>query len=104
MVSNKRVAELANINSMSCELRKRRWNWLGHVFRRREENDCITALGKRPEGQRARGRLKTTWRTTVEKERDQAGWTSWSMARTAAQNRVDWTDVTALCAFWHDER
>ena len=35
MVSNKRVAELAGIGSMSCEVRRRRWIWLGHVFRKK---------------------------------------------------------------------
>ena len=46
-----------------------------------------------------------TWKRTVEKEQDKAGWSSWSMARTAAQNRAGWTDiVTTLCASWCDER
>ena len=60
---------MADINNISCEIRRRRWNWLGQVLRG-DENDCFTALGWTPEGQRARGRPKTTWRRTVEKERD----------------------------------
>ena len=38
-------------------------------------NDCFTALAWTPEGRRARGRTKTTWRRTVEKERNKAEWT-----------------------------
>ena len=63
---------MAEINEISCEVR-RRWNWLGRVLRREGVNDCFTALGRTPEGRRARGRLKTTWKRTVERERSEAG-------------------------------
>ena len=69
-VTNKRVVEMAEINEISCEVRRRRWNWLGRVLRREGENDCFMALGWTPEGRRARGRPKTTWRRTVERERE----------------------------------
>ena len=99
-ISNNRVVEMADINSISCEIRRRRWNWLGHVLRREDENDCFTALGWTPEIRRARGRPKTTWRRTVEKERDKAGWKKWNVAKAAARNRECWAkSVTALCAY-----
>ena len=79
---------MAEINNISCEIRRRRWNWLGHVLRREDENDCFTALGWTPEGRRVRGRPKTTWRRTVEKERDKPGWKSWNAAKAAAKQRV----------------
>ena len=66
-MTNKRVVEMAEINDISCEVRRRRWSWLGHVLRREDVNDCFTALGWTPEGRRARGRPKTTWRRTAEK-------------------------------------
>jgi len=62
------VVEMAEVNDISCEVRRRRWNWLGHILRREGANDCFTALGWTPEGQRARGRPKTTWRRMVEKD------------------------------------
>ena len=80
-MTNKRVVELAEINDVSCEVRQRRWNWLGHILRREGDNDCFTALGWTPEGRRARGRQKTTWRT-VKRERNKAGWKSWEAAKT----------------------
>ena len=80
-MTNKRVVELAEINDISCEVRQRRCNWLGHILRREGENDCFTALGWTPEGRRARGRPKTTWRMTVEKERNKAGWKSWEVPK-----------------------
>ena len=63
---------MAEINEISREVR-RRWNWLGRVLRREGVNDRCTALGWTPEGRRARGRLKTTWKRTVERERSEAG-------------------------------
>ena len=36
---------------------------------------------------RARGRPKTTWRRTAEKERNKAGWKSWEIAKAVAQDR-----------------
>ena len=65
----------------------------------------MKALGSTPEGQRTRGRPKTTWRRTVEKKRNKAGWvTSWYVANAAAKNRAGWSDsVTALYAFSRGE-
>ena len=80
-IPNKRVVDMAGINEISCEVRRRRWNWLGHVLRREGENDCFTALGWTPEGRRARGRPKTTWRRTVERERNKERWKSGNVAK-----------------------
>ena len=44
-MTNKTVVELAEINDISCEVRRRTLNWLGHIFRREGENDSCTALG-----------------------------------------------------------
>ena len=68
------VVELAEDNDISCAVRRRRWNWLGHILKREGENDSWTGLGWTPEGRRARGRPITTWRRTVERERNKAGW------------------------------
>ena len=60
-MTNKRVVEMAEINEISCEVR-RRWREGG--------NDCFTALGWTLEGRKARGRPKTTWRRTVQRKRE----------------------------------
>ena len=57
------------------------------------------ALAWAPEGRRKRGRPRTTWRRTVEKERTECGWTTWAEARNAAADRDGWRSaVEALCA------
>ena len=101
-ISNARLLEMTRLNNISCEIRRRRWTWLGHMLRREGTDDSKTALGWQPEGKRARGRPKTTWRRTVEKElRHTDGWTSWNVARVVARDGKKWNDsVAALCAFW----
>jgi len=43
-----------------------------------------------PEGKRKRRRPKTTWRRTVEREREEGGWKSWKEVRKDAVNRDRW--------------
>ena len=81
------VLVFSEINNISCEVRRRKWNWLRRILRREGGNDCFTALGWTPKGQRARGRPKTTWRRTVKKERNKAGWKSWEVAKAVARDR-----------------
>ena len=62
-------------------------------------------LGWTPEGRRARGRPKTTWRRTVEKDlRNKGGWKSWEVPKAVAQDRKRWSvSVRTFCAYWRDE-
>ena len=95
---------MAEINVICCEVRRKRWNWLGYILRREGENNRFTVLGWTAEGWRARGRSKTTWKRTVEKEQNKAGWKSWEVAKAVAQNRKCWSDnMEALCAYCRDE-
>ena len=67
-------------------------------------SNCNTAMSWVPEGKGRRGRPKTTWRRTVEKERKKAAWELWDEVRTIAANRKKWKDsVKALCAKSHEE-
>ena len=103
-MTNKTVVKMAEINEISCEVRQRRWNRLGHVLRREGENDCFTALGCTPEGRRVRGRPKTTWRRTVERETKKAGWKSWNVAKAAARNKECWSEnVLVSYTYWRVE-
>ena len=103
-ISNNTVLEMAEVQKISAEVRRRRWNWIGHILRKDPHDDCAVALGWTPEGRRKRGRPKTTWRRMVEAERNGAGWRTWTSARRAAADRQRWrTDVQALCASRHGE-
>jgi len=64
----------------------------------------VTALTWQPEGKWSRGGPKTTWRRTVEQERNQLGWQSWNEARRVAAERTEWRRrVMALYATGHEE-
>ena len=59
-----------------------------------------------PKGRRARGRPKTAWRRTVEKERNKAGWKSWEAAiwSSCTRQKVLVKQHGGLyCAYWRSE-
>ena len=95
---------MADVEPLSWEARKRRWKFIGHVLRTCKGIICGTSLTWTLEGRRKRGRPKTTWRRTVEKERNRAGWKTWMSMQKIAEDRVKWRLlVEALCATWHEE-
>ena len=103
-ISHQQIQETTGVNRTSDEIRRRRWNWIGHILRMNREEHCVTALEWRPEGRRRPGRPKTTWRRMVEDERRVAGWQSWTTVRDLAANRTGWKEnVKALCALWQEE-
>jgi hypothetical protein len=96
------IEELNNrtkVQKISHEVKRRRWSWLGHVLRKKNEHHCMIALTWKPDGRRKVGRPKTTWRRTVEQERNREGWKTWSEVRGKAKDRKGWKQsVEALCA------
>ena len=57
-------------------------NWLGHVLRRKSENDCMTALEWTPAGNRRQ--IEKNRREGAEQGRvDELGWGGWSDSVTA---------------------
>ena len=104
VVSNEEILQRTKSVQLSREIQARRWRWIGHVLRMEHESHSVTALTWQPEGKRSRGRPKTTWRRTVEQERNQLGWQSWNEARRVAAERTEWRRrVMALYATGHEE-
>ena len=98
MVTNSSIEEQSGINRISFELRRRRWNWIGHVLRRDATNHARVAIEWAPEGRRNVGRPKETWRRTVTKEMKSYGWKSWNDVKVVASDRRKWKEsVLALC-------
>ena len=52
-----------------------------------------TAITWAPEGKKKRGRLKETWRRTVERERCEMGFETWREAEQVAKDRRRWRDL-----------
>ena len=89
---------------LSEEVKIRRWKLIGHILRQNRESDGNVAMTLAPEGERRRGRARTTWRRTMKKERRDGGWGSWDEVRVAAADREKWKgSVKALCATRHME-
>ena len=103
-ISNEELLIRSKMEKLSAIIMKRRWKFIGHTLRWETASICNTALTWAPEGKRKRGRPKTTWRRTVEKKRNLAGWRSWAEARTAAVDRSEWRrSLEVLCATRHLE-
>ena len=94
-IRNDTISQITGVRKISDEIRRRRWNWIGHVLRKDRNDDCMVAMGWQPEGKRKVGRRKITWRRTVERECRQERWTSWAEARTAAKDRAGWKTKVA---------
>jgi len=89
-ISNEEIRKRANSSTISEQIFRRRWKFIGHVLRMDPNKHPKTALTWAPEGRRSRGRPKETWRRTAEKERTALGFGSWSEATVAARDRVTW--------------
>ena len=94
-ISNIEARKTVEIEKISTIVKKRRWQWIGHVLRMDNNRNAKIALDWTPEGKRRRGRPKETWRRTVEKDRKQLGFDSWA----AAKGKVE--DQTKYRGFVH---
>ena len=50
-ISHQQIQETTGVNRTSDEIRRRRWNWIGHILRKNREEHCVTALEWRPRGE-----------------------------------------------------
>ena len=89
-VTNDEVRKRAGIEKISVTIKRRRWKWLGHVLRMENNRHAKIAISWTPDGRRKRGRPKETWRRTVERERKDLGFSSWTDASKAAAERDKW--------------
>jgi hypothetical protein len=103
VISNRDLETSSSISSISREITKRRWKWIGHALRLDHDENPHIALTWTPDGKRRRGRPREAWRRTVTRERTKLGWNSWIAAEHRARDRSRWReDVAALCATWHE--
>ena len=67
-VSNEEVRRRGKTCTISEQIRRRRWCWIGYVSRMNNQQNPRIALAWAPKGKRTKGRPKVTWRRTVERE------------------------------------
>jgi len=68
-ITNEELWRITHQNSIENQIKRRKWNWIGHTLRKETGAVEKTALDWNPQGYRRRGRLKRTWRRTIEKEK-----------------------------------
>ena len=85
-ITNEEVRRRAGIReTISDQVARQRWTWLGQVLRMDHHSHLRIALTWVPEGKRTRGRPRETWRRTVERDIKDRGLRSWAKAATAAK-------------------
>ena len=91
-IRNEELWERTGQKAMSEELGQRKWRWLGHTLRKPPGNITRHSLTWNPQGQRKRGRPRTTWRRCIEEDMKRGGY-SWSGLQKIAQDRDGWRAV-----------
>ena len=82
---------------MSTQIKRRKWNWVGHTLRKEHEPIEGEALVWNPHVKGVEERSRHTWRRTVHSEALEKG-KSWSEVKSLARNRTRWRCfVDALC-------
>lgn len=98
IITNSELWKITNQKEITIEIKRRKWNWIGHTIRKEDGAVERMALDWNPQGSRTRGRPKNTWKRTVLEEIAREGKT-WSEVKKLATNRVRWRHfVNALCS------
>jgi hypothetical protein len=83
---------------IEIQIKRRKWNWIGHTLRKEAGGIEKTALDWNLQGYRRRGRPQRTWRRTIEDEIRNTG-RSWNEVRGIAGDHNAWKlFVDALCS------
>jgi hypothetical protein len=76
VISNEELWRRAEETDISIQIKRRKWNWIGHTMRKGHDTIEREISNWNPQGQRKRGRPKQTWRRSVHNEaleRERAG-------------------------------
>jgi hypothetical protein len=97
-ITNEELWRITQQKSTEDQIKRRIWNWIGHVLRKETGAVEKTALDWNPQGCRRRCRLKRTWRRTIEDEVRGTG-RSWNEVKGIAGDHEAWKlFMDALCS------
>jgi hypothetical protein len=97
VISNEELWRKTEETEISMQIKRWKWNWIGHTLRNGNETIEREALDWNPQGKRKRGRPKQTWRRSVHNEALGEG-KSWGEVKKLARNRIRLRRfVGALC-------
>jgi len=89
VISNEELWRRAEEIEISTQIKRQKWNWIGHTLRKGEDTIEREVMEWNPQGQRKRGRPKQTWRRSVHNEALREG-KSWNEVKQLARNRIRW--------------
>ena len=97
-ITNKDLWERTGQIAAEEEIKRRRWRWIGHTLRKRQDTITRQALTWNPQGRRKRGRPRNSWRRDLEADTREIGY-SWRELERLAQDRDRWRSaVGGLCS------
>jgi hypothetical protein len=89
VISNEELWRRAEGTEISVQIRRRKFNLIGHILRKGNDSVEREALDLNPQGHRKSGRPKETWRRSVHKEALEEG-KNWGEVRKVARIRIRW--------------
>jgi hypothetical protein len=97
-ITNEELWRITKQKPIEIQIKRRKWNWIGHTLRKETGAVGITALHWNPQGYRRRGRPKRTWGRTIEDEIRNRG-KSWNEVKGMAADGSVWKlFMDALCS------
>jgi hypothetical protein len=60
-ITNEELWRITTQKPIEIQIKRRKWNWIGHILRKEAGATEKTALDWNPQGYRIRGRPKRTW-------------------------------------------
>ena len=67
-ITNDELRRIIQQKPIEMQIKRRKWNWIGHTLRKEIGAIEKRALDWKPQGYRRRGRPRRTWRRTIEDE------------------------------------
>ena len=96
-IMNEELWRITHEKSIENQIKRRKWNWIGHTLRKETGATEKTALDWNPQGYRRRRRQKRTWRRAVDGE-IRSTRRSWNKVKGIAGDRSAWKlFMDALC-------
>ena len=86
--TNEELWRITQHKAIENQIKRRKWNWIGHTLRKEAGAIKKPALDWNPQGYRIRGGPKRTWRRTIEDEIRSTK--SWNEVKGRAGDRNAW--------------
>jgi hypothetical protein len=97
-ITNEELWRITQQKPVQNQIKRRKWNWVGHTWQKEVGAIEKTALAWNPQGYRRRDRLRRTWRRTIEDEIRGTG-KSWNEVKGIAGDSDAWKlFMDALCS------